>query len=152
MARRARAFCLPFQRLAQRASRLTADGGARALELAAWRGHLAASWDAPFAADYGLALGALSARYDDQANQSLAKNLKGKLLIAWGTMDDNVHMQNSIQFAYELQQAGKPFEMMLYPRTKHTVTDEETLLHVQRTVLGFLRRTILATPSHSQTP
>ena len=72
-----------------------------------------------------------------------AADLHGRLLLLHGTTDDNVHVQNTLQFAYELQQLGKPFEMMLYPRTKHTVTDKETLLHVQRTVLDFLRRTVL---------
>ena len=43
--------------------------------------------------------------------------LHGRMLLIHGTMDDNVHMQNSVQFAYELQQAGKPFEMMIYPRS-----------------------------------
>jgi len=71
-----------------------------------------------------------------------AADLHGSLLLIHGTTDDNVHAQNTLQFAYELQQAGKPFEMMLYPRTKHSVTDEETLLHLQRTVLAFLQRTI----------
>ena len=36
-------------------------------------------------------------------------------------MDDNVHLQNTMQFAYELQKAGKPFEMMLYPKSRHGV-------------------------------
>ncbi|HKX30470.1 MAG TPA: S9 family peptidase, partial [Blastocatellia bacterium] len=40
-----------------------------------------------------------------------AKNLSGKLLLIHGTIDDNVHLQNSIQFMYELQKAGKQFEV-----------------------------------------
>jgi dipeptidyl-peptidase-4 len=72
-----------------------------------------------------------------------AADLHGRLLLIHGTTDDNVHAQNTFQFAHELQKAGKPFEMMLYPRTKHSVTDETTLFHLQTTVLDFLRRTIL---------
>jgi dipeptidyl-peptidase 4 len=81
-----------------------------------------------------------------------AADLHGQLMLIHGTTDDNVHAQNTLQFAYDLQQLGKPFEMMMYPRTKHSVTDKETLLHIQRTILGFLQRTILATPSHTPTP
>lgn len=44
---------------------------------------------------------------------------KGKLLIIHGTMDDNVHMQNSIQLIDKLQDLGKDFEMMLYPGERH---------------------------------
>jgi dipeptidyl-peptidase-4 len=48
-----------------------------------------------------------------------AANYKGKLLITHGTMDDNVHMQNSIQLIDKLQDLGKDFEMMLYPGERH---------------------------------
>ncbi|MBL8900707.1 MAG: DPP IV N-terminal domain-containing protein, partial [Planctomycetes bacterium] len=42
-----------------------------------------------------------------------AKDLHGQLLIVHGTMDDNVHLQNAIQFVHELQKAGKAnFELM----------------------------------------
>jgi dipeptidyl aminopeptidase/acylaminoacyl peptidase len=50
-----------------------------------------------------------------------AKNLHGKLLILHGVMDDNVHVQNSLQLAYELQRANKDFEMMFYPRARHGI-------------------------------
>ena len=72
-----------------------------------------------------------------------AANLHGNLLLIHGTTDDNVHVQNTLQFAYELQEAGREFEMMLYPRTKHGVRDEETLYHIQKTVLSFVRRRLL---------
>lgn len=41
------------------------------------------------------------------------------LRIVHGTMDDNVHMQNSIQLVDELQDLGKEFEFMLYPGQRH---------------------------------
>ena len=51
-----------------------------------------------------------------------AGNLHGQLLIVHGTMDDNVHMQNSIQFIHALQQANKQnFEFMIYPKSRHGV-------------------------------
>lgn len=46
-------------------------------------------------------------------------NYKGKLLIVHGTMDDNVHLQNSIQLIDALQEKGKDFEMMFYPGGRH---------------------------------
>jgi len=49
------------------------------------------------------------------------KNYKGKMLITHGTIDDNVHMQNSIQFITELQKQNRDFEMMLYPNFRHGV-------------------------------
>jgi dipeptidyl-peptidase 4 len=44
---------------------------------------------------------------------------KGKLQITHGDMDDNVHMQNSIQLISKLQDAGKSFEFMIYPGGRH---------------------------------
>jgi hypothetical protein len=69
-----------------------------------------------------------------------AKNLHGNLLLLHGTTDDNVHVQNTIQFAHELQELGRPFEMMLLPKTRHGVTAKKTLYFMQKTVLGFVSR------------
>jgi len=46
---------------------------------------------------------------------------KGKLLITHGTIDDNVHLQNSIQLVGELQKQNKEFEMMFYPNFRHGI-------------------------------
>jgi dipeptidyl-peptidase-4 len=79
-----------------------------------------------------------------------AANLHGNLLLLHGTTDDNVHVQNTVQIAYELQQLGKQFEMMLFPRTRHSVTQKNTLAFMQRTMLQFVRRQLLATPSQNR--
>ena len=50
-----------------------------------------------------------------------ADNYKGYLLITHGTMDDNVHMQNTIQLIDKLTDLNKDFEMMLYPNARHGV-------------------------------
>ena len=44
---------------------------------------------------------------------------KGLLRIYHGTMDDNVHMQNSLQLIKKLQESKKHFEFMLYPGGRH---------------------------------
>jgi dipeptidyl aminopeptidase/acylaminoacyl peptidase len=72
-----------------------------------------------------------------------ASDLNGRLLLLHGTIDDNVHMQNTVQFAYELQKAGKPFELMIYPKSRHAVSDPELILHLRETMLDFIERTLL---------
>jgi dipeptidyl aminopeptidase/acylaminoacyl peptidase len=62
------------------------------------------------------------------------------MLLIHGTMDDNVHMQNSIQFAYELQKAGKPFEMMVYARQRHGFGDSRLVQHLHQTMFDFVTR------------
>lgn len=48
-----------------------------------------------------------------------AKNLKGILFMTHGDVDDNVHMQNTIQLIDKLMDYGKQFEFMLYPDQRH---------------------------------
>lgn len=67
-----------------------------------------------------------------------AKNLHGKLLLIHGAIDDNVHMQNTMQFIYELQKAGKQFELMLYPKSRHAVTDPLLLKHMRQMMTDFI--------------
>jgi len=57
--------------------------------------------------------------YDNQANQLLAKNLKGKLLLAHGTMDSNVPVYNTLLVVNELIAANKDFDMILFPNRGH---------------------------------
>jgi dipeptidyl-peptidase 4 len=71
-----------------------------------------------------------------------AGRLSAPLLLLHGMLDDNVHLQNTVQFAYELQRAGKPFELMLYPRSRHAITDPRLALHQRRTMLDFIMRTL----------
>ena len=67
-----------------------------------------------------------------------AKNLSGKLLLIHGTMDDNVHMQNTIQLVYELQKAGKQFELMVYPKARHGVVDPYQVKHMRTLMTRFI--------------
>jgi dipeptidyl-peptidase 4 len=57
--------------------------------------------------------------YDDQANQNLAKNLKGHLLLAHGTMDDNVPPYNTLLVVDALIKANKDFDLILLPNQHH---------------------------------
>jgi len=57
--------------------------------------------------------------YDDQANQSLAKNLKGHLLLAHGTMDDNVPPYNTLLVVDALIKANKDFDLLMLPNQRH---------------------------------
>lgn len=55
-----------------------------------------------------------------QANPTLAANLKGKLLLAAGDMDDNVHMALTMQVVDALIKADKDFDMLILPNRNHT--------------------------------
>jgi len=57
--------------------------------------------------------------YDVEANQNLAKNLKGKLLLMHGMMDDNVPQQNTYLVMDALIKANKDFDLLLLPNQRH---------------------------------
>jgi dipeptidyl-peptidase-4 len=60
--------------------------------------------------------------YKETALPPHAGNLRGRLLIYHNFEDDNVLFQNTLQMTSALQQAGKQFELMVYPQKTHGVT------------------------------
>jgi dipeptidyl-peptidase-4 len=78
--------------------------------------------------------------YQDSAPRFAADNLSGALLLIHGTMDENVHMQNTLQLAYALQKAGKRFDMMLYPKSRHRLGGLELEHHRHMTMLDFVMK------------
>ena len=80
--------------------------------------------------------------YRRTAPRLAADKLQAKMLLVHGTMDDNVHMQNSVQFAYELQRLGKPFEMMVYAKQRHGFSDPLLIKHVHQLEYDFVMRAV----------
>ncbi|MGH9458284.1 MAG: S9 family peptidase [Thermoanaerobaculia bacterium] len=76
--------------------------------------------------------------YRDSSPRFDAADLSGNLLLIHGAIDDNVHVQNTMQFAWELQKAGKPFRMMLYPKARHGVRNDAQVYHMRRMMLDFI--------------
>ena len=57
--------------------------------------------------------------YADEANQAHAANLRGRLLLAHGAMDDNVPPYNTLLVVDALVKAGKDFDFLLFPHARH---------------------------------
>ena len=60
-----------------------------------------------------------SDNYDQEANQNLAKNLKGHLLLAHGAVDDNVPPYNTLLVVDALIKANKDFDLLILPNARH---------------------------------
>jgi dipeptidyl-peptidase-4 len=60
-----------------------------------------------------------SSNYDSQANQKTAKDLKGHLLLAHGTMDENVPPNNTLLVVDALIKANKDFDLLVIPNAAH---------------------------------
>ena len=55
-----------------------------------------------------------------------------------GTIDENVHPQNTLLLAEALQKAGKPFDLMLYPGNRHGIGDKPQRRHLFQTIADYV--------------
>ncbi len=67
-----------------------------------------------------------------------AENLNGRLLLVHPTSDDNVHIQNTMQFIDALVKAGKPYDLLVYPGKTHSIHGEAARIHLFRGIEDFL--------------
>ena len=70
--------------------------------------------------------------YDVEANQNQAKNLKGHLLLAHGTMDNNVPPYNTLLVVDALIKANKDFDLLLLPNQAHGYASESNYMMRRR--------------------
>ncbi len=83
--------------------------------------------------------------YELQANQVHAKNLKGKLLLIHGGMDDNVPPYNTYLVADSLIKANKDFDFLLLPNARHGYGRDGNYI-MRRRWDYFVRNLMQATP------
>jgi dipeptidyl aminopeptidase/acylaminoacyl peptidase len=79
-----------------------------------------------------LLTGDTRAAYEDQANQTHAKNLKGRLLLAHGTMDSNVPPNNTLLVVDALIKANKDFDLLMLPNQRHGFGDASNYMTRRR--------------------
>lgn len=68
------------------------------------------------------------AGYDAFNLMNYAKNLKGEIMVYYGTSDNNVHPSNSLQLIKALQDAGKSFEVQVGPDRGHTAVSTDRMM------------------------
>jgi dipeptidyl-peptidase-4 len=76
------------------------------------------------------------AGYRDFSVVNSADKLKGHLLLVHGTGDDNVHMENSVQFIQRLIEADLPYDLQLYPRKTHSIAGADVRTHLFNRILS----------------
>jgi dipeptidyl-peptidase-4 len=77
-----------------------------------------------------------AAGYKDFSVVNSAANLKGRLLLAHGTGDDNVHLENTVQFVQKLIDAGIPYDLQIYPRKTHSIAGADVRMHLFNRILA----------------
>ena len=78
--------------------------------------------------------------YHDFSVVNSASRLKGSLLLVHGTGDDNVHIENSIQFIQALIDAGIPYDFQVFPRKTHSISGNEARVELFNRILVHFER------------
>lgn len=73
--------------------------------------------------------------YRDFSVVSSAAHLKGRVLLVHGTGDDNVHIQNTVQFVQALIEAGIPYDLEIFPRETHSLTGPQVRTQLYTSIL-----------------
>jgi len=80
--------------------------------------------------------------YKKSSPVNFAANLHGKLLEVHGTGDDNVHLQNTVQMVNSFINAGKQFNLMLYPRKTHGIAGFQARAHLFHMIENHLEEVL----------
>ncbi len=79
--------------------------------------------------------------YDDNSPLNYAHLLEGNLLMIHGTGDDNVHVQNTLEMARALVEAGKQFDMMTYTDDNHSMIPSGST-HVRKKIVQYIKENL----------
>lgn len=77
--------------------------------------------------------------YDNASPIKLASKLEGNLLLIHGTADDNVHFQNTVDYAAELIKANKQFDIFMFPDKDHSIVGAANRTYLYEKVIRFLK-------------
>jgi dipeptidyl-peptidase-4 len=76
--------------------------------------------------------------YEDNSPVNFADGLEGRFLLVHGMSDDNVHFQNSVDFASALIEADMQFEMLYYPNQNHGIRGGNSRNHLYEKMTSFI--------------
>jgi dipeptidyl-peptidase 4 len=79
-----------------------------------------------------------------------AAQLKGSLLLVHGTGDDNVHLENTVQFVQKLIEAGIPYDLQIYPRKTHSISGPDVRTHLYNRILTHFEQNLKSTTQGAQ--
>jgi dipeptidyl-peptidase-4 len=80
--------------------------------------------------------------YKTSSPLEAADKLKAKVLLIQGTDDDNVHMQNTLNFVQALVKARTLFDLYLQPGEKHGFAGEAARLYLTQRLLEFFKQNL----------
>jgi len=84
--------------------------------------------------------------YKDFSVANFAQDLKGRLLIAQGTGDDNVHFENAVQLIQRLIEAEIPYDFQIYPRKTHSISGPDVRTSLYNRILAHFEEYLMPAP------
>jgi dipeptidyl-peptidase-4 len=81
--------------------------------------------------------------YKNSSVVNSAAKLKGHLLLVVGTGDDNVHIENSVQFIQQLVNAGIPYDLQIFPGKTHSILGSTARTELYSRILAHFERYLM---------
>jgi dipeptidyl-peptidase-4 len=81
--------------------------------------------------------------YDSNSPLSHAGKIKGAYLLIQGSADDNVHLQNTMEFTEQMVQSGVQFDMAIYTNRDHGIRGGNTSLHLHTKMTNWLKEKLM---------
>ena len=80
--------------------------------------------------------------YEDNSPINFVDDMKGELLVIHGAEDDNVHIQNTMEFIEAMVKHNKQFDMIIYPGQNHHMFGENFRHHLYQAVDAFFEKNL----------
>lgn len=80
--------------------------------------------------------------YEENSPVNHASGLLGKFLLVHGMSDDNVHLQNSVDFTHALIEEDKQFDMMFYPGQNHGISGGNSRNHLYQKMFEYVLKNL----------
>jgi dipeptidyl-peptidase-4 len=77
--------------------------------------------------------------YRASSVMTYGEQLQGQLILVHGMIDENVHFRHSARLMQALIDAGKPFDVLLYPNERHVPRSEKDRVAMERQILEYFR-------------
>jgi dipeptidyl-peptidase-4 len=90
--------------------------------------------------------------YRDFSVVNSAARLKGRLLLVHGTGDDNVHLENTVQFVERLIEAQIPYDLQIYPRKMHSLSGPDVRTHLYNRILAHFEEYLMQADDENAGP
>jgi dipeptidyl-peptidase-4 len=70
------------------------------------------------------------------------KNLRGKLLLIHGMIDENVHFRHTARLINHLMAERKPYEILLFPDERHMPRQLDDRIYMEERIFNFVERSL----------